>query len=96
MSNQDPAGGNFHIDKRVPVALIIAIFIQTCGAVWWAATLQSTQAQALVDQQRLEARVNRVELQREDISERVIKIEEKLEAQTDTLKDILDAVKDTN
>ena len=34
---QDP----WHLDKRVPVALIIAILLQTAGAIWWAANISS-------------------------------------------------------
>ncbi len=39
----NPAGreGNWHLDKRVPVALIIAIVTQTLGIVWWAATISA-------------------------------------------------------
>ena len=31
----------WHMDKRIPVALIFAIFIQTAGAVWWASDINS-------------------------------------------------------
>lgn len=29
--------GNWHLDKKVPVAIIAAMLIQTGGIVWWAA-----------------------------------------------------------
>lgn len=92
VSDADPAGGNFHIDKRVPVALIVTMLVQTAGIVWWAATLQAAQAQALVDNQRIESRVERMETLRDDLSVRVIRIEEKLVGQTDTLQRILRSV----
>ena len=31
----------WHLDKRVPIALIAALAIQTAGIVWWASTLES-------------------------------------------------------
>jgi TolA-binding protein len=31
---------HWHLDKRVPVAIIFAILLQTAGAIWWAATIQ--------------------------------------------------------
>ena len=34
-------GGGWHLDRRVPVALIIAIVTQTLGIVWWAATISA-------------------------------------------------------
>lgn len=30
----------WHVDKRVPLALIFAILMQTAGMSWWAASLQ--------------------------------------------------------
>ncbi len=38
---QDPAAVRWHLDKRVPVALIIAIMAQTVSVVWWAASLSA-------------------------------------------------------
>jgi hypothetical protein len=32
---------NWHIGKEIPLALIFVIFFQTCGGIWWAATLNS-------------------------------------------------------
>ncbi len=34
-------GQDWHLDKRVSMALIIAIVTQTLGIVWWAATLSA-------------------------------------------------------
>ena len=31
----------WHLDKRVPIALIFAIALQTGGALWWAASIQT-------------------------------------------------------
>lgn len=30
---------NWHLDKRVPISLILALLIQTGGMIWWAASL---------------------------------------------------------
>lgn len=32
---------SWHLDKRVPIALILAIAVQTATAIWWAAALDS-------------------------------------------------------
>lgn len=29
----------WHLDKRVPIALIVSLAIQTAGMVWWAASI---------------------------------------------------------
>ena len=31
---------HWHLDKRVPIALILAILVQSFGAVWWAASFE--------------------------------------------------------
>ena len=31
----------WHLDRRVPLALIVTIMIQTFGAIWWAASVSS-------------------------------------------------------
>ncbi|GAA2872022.1 uncharacterized protein YlxW (UPF0749 family) [Aminobacter niigataensis] len=92
MSAIDPASGTFHIDKRVPVALIVTIALQTAAGIWWAASVQAAQEQALVDAKRLETRVDRIEAARDDLNTRVIRIEEKLVGQTDMLQRILRSV----
>jgi len=88
----DPAAGNFHIDKRVPIALIVTIVVQTAGIVWWAAGIQATQEQAAVNVARIETRVDRIDTARDDLNTRVIRIEEKLVGQTDMLQRILRSV----
>ena len=41
----------WHLDKRVPIALILAIIIQVAGAVYWASKMES----------RIEANTTRIE-----------------------------------
>ncbi len=61
-------GNPWHLDKRVPVVLILTIALQTGGAIWWAATIagevrqhkvnidrHSTQIEALVAVQNAQA-----------------------------------------
>lgn len=35
---QMESDARWHLDKRVPIALLLAILIQTGGGFWWAAT----------------------------------------------------------
>jgi hypothetical protein len=40
LSQQDEyISRHWHLDKRIPLALIFTIVFQTIGAVWWSATL---------------------------------------------------------
>lgn len=32
---------SWHVGKEIPIAMLFAIFVQTAGAIWWAATLSA-------------------------------------------------------
>ncbi len=47
-----PTTEHWHLDKRVPVAIIFAIVVQTAGALWWAASMTERMGQI---ERRMEA-----------------------------------------
>src|SRR3546814_15995778 len=66
---------SWHLDRRVPLALILALTVQTGGIVWWAATLQANG-------EALQSRVEKLEAQASSglqIGERIARLEERLE-----------------
>ena len=63
--NLDPATKDWHLDKRVPVALIVTILMQTSAGFWWASSINERVAQ-------LEETVDG----RQDLAERVTRVEE--------------------
>ena len=50
---------HWHLDKRVPIALIVAIAVQSTAAVWWAATqtarVDAVERTVLTHDQRIDA-----------------------------------------
>lgn len=52
---EKPAAEPWHLDRRIPIALILAIIGQTAGAVWWASTISGTVAARIVASGRLSA-----------------------------------------
>jgi len=62
----------WHLDKKVPLALILAIMIQTGGALWWASAV-SERVNFLEKQLTMfgpqEGRLTRVEVKIEAIQE---------------------------
>jgi len=32
----------WHLDRRVPITLVVLIGIQTCGAIWWASAIDQS------------------------------------------------------
>ncbi len=71
---------HWHLDRRVPVALIITIVMQTIGIVWWAANLS-----ARVDALELRIREAR------DNQNRIIRLEANQAAVSRRLDRMLDA-----
>jgi hypothetical protein len=74
--------GHWHLDKRVPIALIVAMFVQTCAIVWWASDL-SARVSTLERQQAAAApqadRLTRVEVKIENINEGISDIKRLLQ-----------------
>lgn len=60
-------GEGWHLDKRVPLALIVAIALQTAGALWWAAASTERLSQ-----------LEKIAQSRAGISERTARLEEQL------------------
>lgn len=79
MMNKDPADEHesWHLDKKVPIAFIIAIAVQTFGFVYWVGAT-STRIDVL----------ERAMLASAPQAERVVRIETKVEALKDSLNEI--------
>ena len=60
---------HWSLDKRVPLALIIAILMQTAAALWWAASLNARVEQ--LERQAIVAAPN---------VERIVRLETKMDA----------------
>ncbi len=85
MPNTDPAGNGWHLDKRVPLALIVTIFLQTVGVVIWATQLSDRVAANEKALSRVEGRgdrVTRLEANQGHISRMLERIESKLDRLT--------------
>lgn len=82
MPATDPAINGWHLDKRVPLALIVTIFIQTAGAFWWAATI-AARVNYLEETQISTSgrgdRITRLEANQGHISRMLQRIEAKLD-----------------
>lgn len=77
------ADAKWHLDKRVPIALIVTIAIQTAGIVWWAASV-SARIERLEEKATVTApnsdRLTRVEVQLEVVKDGVTEIKRLLQA----------------
>jgi hypothetical protein len=60
---------HWHLDRRVPIALIVTIAIQTAGIIWWASDVNARVSQ--LERQAVAAGPQ---------SERIIRLETQIEA----------------
>ena len=72
---QDPASAGWHADKRVPLAIIGAIFLQTFGLGWYvsgqSARLDNVEKSGI----RNEATINQMQSERQNQHDRVVVLE---------------------
>jgi hypothetical protein len=76
----------WHLDRKVPVAIILTVALQTVGIVWWAASLSSRVEQhaAQIDALRSAETARAIEDRR--ISEGLARLDERLKSQTEILQ----------
>jgi len=79
---QDKPDKQWHLDKRVPVALIFALCVQGAGGIWWASTTNE--------------RLDQVERRLEGFSERSEGMRSEIQDQGETIAVLLSRVDDTN
>ncbi len=66
------ADRHWHLDKKIPVAIIVTIMVQTAGGIWWAASVNArvNQIEASLASSAPQAdRLTRVEVQIEVVKE---------------------------
>jgi uncharacterized coiled-coil protein SlyX len=54
MAEAEEPPNSWHLDKRIPIALILAVLAQTSAGVWWAATIEHRVQTAETRMTRLE------------------------------------------
>ena len=69
--------GNWHLDRKVPIALILAILLQTIGIGWWGAStnarLNALEEKATLASSQPE-RLARVETKLETVQDGIVEI----------------------
>lgn len=76
------ADARWHLDKKVPIALLLAILAQTAGGFWWASSL--TERVSMLERSVTAAapqadRLTRVEARLESVQDGIIEIKRMLQ-----------------
>ena len=77
-TEKDPAGSFWHIDKKVPAALILTIMVQTAGIAYWVGALSNRVDQlerSLITRTGDGDRITRLEVKLENMVESLHRIE---------------------
>lgn len=99
-TDQTTPDGNWHLDKRVPIALIATIAIQTAGIVWFASGLyhrvETLERDAIASKNVIERdaalrapqadRLTRVEVKLETVQEGITEIKRLIQARPPALQ----------
>jgi hypothetical protein len=78
----------WHLDKKVPVALIVAIIMQTATAVWWAAGISARDNEQERRISSIEVWQDGTQQQLQKLNESVARMDERLGLQIELLKEI--------
>jgi hypothetical protein len=81
-ANDPPSASGWHLDKKVPLALIVTIVMQTATAIWAMSALSQRVTQlevALAASTDQPARIVRVETQMEGVRDTLKEMNDKLD-----------------
>ena len=80
--------GGWHLDRRVPIALIVAIIMQTSAGIWWVANVEArivSNERAITtiqnDAKDGPSRLARIEVQLESIRSTLLRVENRIDRQ---------------
>lgn len=82
----------WHLDKKVPLALIFAIAVQTGTAVWWVSAKNSDDTHRDERLARIESVQDKAGETQAKILEQLARLDERVANQTQVLRDIRDLV----
>lgn len=83
----------WHLDKRVPIALIVTIVLQTAGLVWWAASLEGRLMRVERDTAALIAADAKINDDMRRAAEYLARLDERLASMSVTLREMRDELK---
>jgi hypothetical protein len=85
LSDSNQENGRWHLDKRVPIALIVTIAMQTGAFIWWTATITqrvTTLELRSASRDQLPERIVRLETQYSNITEGISEIKQLLRSKS--------------
>ena len=79
---------DWHLDKKVPISIVIALFLNVIFGVWYASKLDSRIAFLEVDHARTLRVIDKTDDVSKDNNNRLIRVEDKLDTIAATVKEL--------
>ena len=80
--------GEWHLDKKVSIAVIIVLLSNTCAVTWWASGMEHRAQQSETEIALLKKRADDHDLFQRSLMVELATIREKVSAQVDTMRRI--------
>ena len=84
-SNDPASAGGWHLDKRVPVAIIATLTFQTMGVIWWAATTQAQTSSNTLEIAKLNLIVSANDQKSQPLRDNVIEVTTQVKMMSQTI-----------
>ncbi len=100
MSNEEglmiEVSNHWHLDKKVIIAIILALVTNTVSYVWWQSWIDKSVHDNTARIQQNSDTIKTIQLEGRGVYERLSRIEAYQQMQTETLKEIKEAIKEIN
>lgn len=96
LTEQEKRETHWHVDRRVPVALLFGIFIQTATAIWWASGVTNDVENITIALSRQDNRIATLEGQVAQQSLRDERASGQINTLTTSLNRLQQDIKETN
>ena len=83
-----PADESWHLDKKLPIALIVVLVAQFLGGLWFMARLDARVEEQATRLAKTEAQISNIDREARDFGNRMARIEEKSSAMLSLLQAI--------
>lgn len=86
----------WHLDRKVPIAFIVAIVVQTGAAFWYFGSLNGQVQQAVLDNQRQDLKIATIETATNQQAVSAATLSEQISGMRTSLSEVKDAQRETN
>lgn len=86
----------WHLDRRVPIALILALLAQSGTAVWWASKMESRVENVATTNQRQDDQIEALDADAQRMAVGAATVNAQLQAVRESLAEMKDAQRETN